>query len=417
MVSWIFFADMRRPFTQHALARRMAPSEKVVVVGEAISVLRSHSIPSFQTRRRPLVGTPSGWDYRPLHWPQELPGLRGVLRRMNRHLLRQELNRLLPGTDRRIACYFEPTEWDLVGTLREALSIYYVTDDLTLTVWGDPFPDQVEEERRLLARVDAIIAVSEVLGQTMRSRVPGRRSIPIHVLPNGYDSGLFNPEKKSHEPAALRPIGRPRVLVAGYVSERIDWEGIIGAAQARPDWTWVFTGPAATGMPEKIERLAGELNLRALPGRFPRLVWLGELGREETPALIAHCEACAIPYRLNRFTLASSPLKAYEYLAMGGAVLSTRIPSLECLGDVVEWVEEGKGESYGAALDRLMAERNPPQVIEKRRGAVRNASWESRAQQFRNMVFGIESIENDKSTNRDDSSSEIEGGKKTCSVL
>ena len=403
MVTWIFFADMQKPHVQWALAKQMARSEKVIVVRHAVSVRRNRCIPPFTERVERVEGFSSCWNYRPLHFPERLPGLGRFLRRMNRRLMRKELDRLSPPPEKRIVCYDLPTEGDWVGKLGEELSLYLATDDLTITVWGDPLPGQLDAEKRLLAKIDGIFCVSQVLIEVLRARLSPDRPVPIHILPNGYDESLFNPEQKHSEPAVLRPIPRPRILVAGYISERIDWEGIKAASKSRPDWTWVFIGPATTGMEERIKHLGNELNQDRPSNRFPRLVWLGDFRLEEVPAFIEHSEVCAIPYRVNTFTQASNPVKAFDYLGMGAAVLSTRIPSLESYGDVMEWVEEGKGESYGAALDRLMAKRNDPQVFEKRRGAVRNDSWQSRAQQFRNIVSGIQSAKNDQPPNRDDS--------------
>ena len=403
MASWIFFADMLRPWTQRALAKQIGQEEKVVVVGQAASVLRNRSLPPFRARHKSVEGSLYCRDYQPLYFPGRLPGVGKLFRDLNQRLLKRELDRLLPPEEERIVFYDQPMEYDLVKSFGEALSIYLALDDLTLTVWGEPFPKQVQAEIRMLGKIDALICVSRVLADTLQSRIPEGRTIPVHVLPNGYDEHLFNLDKSWKEPAALRPIPKPRVLVAGYVSERIDWDGIAGAARARPDWTWVFTGPATTGMPEKIKSLGEKLNQETPSRNFPKMAWLGEFRNEEVPAFITHCDVCAVPYRLNAFTRSSSPLKAFEYLAMGAPVLSTRIPSLESYGDVMEWVEEGEGESYGGALDRLMAKRHHPQVVEKRREAVRNESWENRARQFKKIVSGIQPMEDDRRTTRDDS--------------
>jgi glycosyltransferase involved in cell wall biosynthesis len=389
MASWIFFADMLKPWTQRALAKQIGQEEKVVVVGQAGSVLRNRSLPPFRARHKSVEGALYCRDYRPLYFPGRLPGLGKLFRHLNQRLLKRELDRLLPPEEERIVFYDQPMECDLVKSFGEALSIYLASDDLTLTVWGETFPKQVQAEIRMLGKIDAIICVSRVLAETLQSRIPEGRMIPVHVLPNGYDEHLFNPDKSWKEPAALRPVPKPRVLVAGYVSERIDWEGIAGAARARPDWTWVFTGPVTPGMPEKIKSLGETLNQETPSRSFPKMIWLGEFPNEEVPAFITHCDVCAVPYRLNAFTRSSSPVKAFEYLAMGAPVLSSRTPSLEAYGKVVQWVEEGKGESYAMALDRLAAEgRDRPQV-ENRRFAVREDSWPHRARELKTWTYEI----------------------------
>jgi glycosyltransferase involved in cell wall biosynthesis len=181
-------------------------------------------------------------------------------------------------------------------------------------------------------------------------------------------------------------IPRPVILVAGHVSERIDWDGIRAASQARPEWTWLFVGPADPGLPEKIAAFGRACAFGTFSKSSPFL-WKAPVAVEQMPALIAHCDACAVPYRLNSFTFASSPLKAIEYLAMGSPVLSTRIPALRHCGAAIQWAEQGDGESYARALDKLKFEQRNSSFIEIRRSAVSGDSHESRVDHFLQIVL------------------------------
>ena len=107
----------------------------------------------------------------------------------------------------------------------------------------------------------------------------------------------------------------------------------------------------------------------------------------EIPAWISHSDACAVPYRLNAFTQASHPLKGIEYLAMGAPVLSTRIPSLQHYDGVIEWVNEGDGESYARALDKLTNPSGNQERVRLRQQAVAEDSWGRRVNQFKRVVF------------------------------
>jgi glycosyltransferase involved in cell wall biosynthesis len=266
------------------------------------------------------------------------------------------------------------------------MSVYLAVDDRTLTVQGEPIRGELEDEKRLLAKVDKVICVSEPLAETLKRRLPKDRAIPIHVLPNGYDERLFNPSCSAPEPQILANILKPRILIAGHISERIDWNGILDAARARPEWNWVFIGPTDSGVCEKIDALDESLR-EAGHSHNRRLHYFPPVPVSEVPSLIAHCDVCAIPYRLNPFTLASSPLKGIEYLAMGAPTLSTRIPSLKQYDQAIRWVEEGNGDSYAQALDQLAGERNNPAVIQARRAAVSGDAWADRLRVFRNMVL------------------------------
>jgi glycosyltransferase involved in cell wall biosynthesis len=376
-ISWIFFAAGAKPtFAQWALAERLAEIESVIIVDRPVSLLRDRKAPPLNARCNFLIGVEGCWHYRPLHYPERLPGIGRIFKLKNQRRLQQELNQLLPHDGKRIVCFDSPTQDHLVGKLGEDISIYLAIDDKTLTVWGEPIHGELEAEKRLLSKVDKAVCVSETLAEVLRSRVPNGRTLPLQVLPNGYDERIFDPNKNFAEPTSIADIPRPRILVAGHVSERIDWDGIIGASRLRPQWAWIFVGPADKGMKEKIANTLGEHGFYHPP-----------IPVQDVPAWISHCDACAVPYRLNPFTRASSPLKAIEYLAMGAPVLSTRILSLERYDGAIEWVNEGDGESYAWALDTFVNPSRNKELGPFRQQAVAGDSWGVRVNQFREIVF------------------------------
>ena len=157
------------------------------------------------------------------------------------------------------------------------------------------------------------------------------------------------------------------------MSERIDWDGIAYVMKARPSWNWVFVGPKDTGALDKIKGL--------------NFIWHDLLTHRSIPALIAHADVCAVPYKINDFTRASNPLKAIEYLAMGAPVLSTQIPSLKQYGDAIEWVEEGSGESYLRAIDRLLEKGRQPKYVMQRRKVVANDTLSKKMETFKKIMY------------------------------
>lgn len=375
--SWIFFAAGANVTSiRRALAERITKAEQVIVVDRPVSVLRDRKAPLLKARCNHLPGVEGCWEYRPLHYPERLPGIGRVLKLLNRRHIQRELNQLLLPNAKRIVCYDAPTQEYLAGKLGEDLSIYLAIDDLTITVTGESIKGELDAERKLLPKVHLVICISDVLAQRLRERSPSSEKPPIRVLPNGYDEQIFNPNGNYPEPNVLLRIPRPRILVAGHISERIDWDGIIGASQLRTPWTWVFVGPADQGVQEKIQRDLG------VHGYYHPPIPLTEV-----PAWISHCDACAVPYRLNPFSRASSPLKAMEYLALGAPVLSTKIPSLEGYDGAIEWVNEGDGESYARALDKFTSQSGNQELRLVRLQAVAKDSWKVRVNQFREIVF------------------------------
>jgi glycosyltransferase involved in cell wall biosynthesis len=390
ITAWVFFAAGATTSMRRAIAERLAETEPVIIVDRPVNVLRERIIPPLRLRLEPMQQGKQSWCYRPLYFPTRVPAAGRAFKAWNRCLLASELARLLPSSARKVMCFDSPTQDHLVGRLGEDLSIYLAVDDRTITVWGAPIEGELEAERRLLQKVDQVICVSEPLARSLQERINGGHAPSIEVITNGYDERRFDPDKTWVEPRVLRGIPSPRILVAGHVSERIDWQGIASACRIRPGWRWVFVGPADPHMPEKIGALAAQVPAENGSSAAPGMIWIDRVPVEEVPALIAHSDACAVPYRLNPFSLASSPLKAIEYLAMGAPVLSTRIPSLRCYDGAIRWVNEGDGQSYASALDSLLSRQHNQQDITERHACVRSDSWAQKSRQFRKLALDLQ---------------------------
>jgi glycosyltransferase involved in cell wall biosynthesis len=279
-----------------------------------------------------------------------------------------------------VVCYDSPSQFHLVGSFGEKISVYLAVDDRTVTVTGHPIRGELEAEKKLLSKIDLVVCVSEPLADAIHGRIPNQRALPVHVLPNGYNAQIFDQNRFWPEPTGLKHLSRPRLLVSGHISDRTDWDGIREASRMRPEWIWAFVGFPDTGIQERIFNDLGSKGF-----------WHPPVPIEEVPAWIQHCDVCAVPYRLNRFTLASSPLKAIEYLAMGSPVLSTRIPALQPYGDVIHWVDEGCGRSYALGLDQALSEKRNPDRMKARRLAVSSDSWARKAETFKAIVLNARS--------------------------
>ena len=373
-VSWVFFAlEAHSSCFRRTVAERLSEEESVLIVERFISGLRHPTY--FRLGERFNAKTSSLTSYSYFHTPERIPFVRSFLRSMNQRRLVNEIIELFGHTPT-VVCYDSPAQFHLVGRFQEKVSVYVAVDDRTVTVAGHPIKGELEAEKKLLSKVDLVVCVSEPLADAIHDRIPNQRKVPVHVLPNGYNGRVFDPNRVWPEPTDLKPLPRPRLLVAGHISDRIDWEGIREASRMRPEWTWIFMGLPDPGIPARI-----------FHDLEPQGFWHPPVPLEEVPAWIQNCDVCAVPYRLNRFTLASSPLKAMEYLAMGSPVLSTRIPALQPYGDVIHWVDESWGKSYVLGLDKALEEKTDLIRMKARCTAVSNDSWDKKAETFKAMVL------------------------------
>ncbi len=169
-----------------------------------------------------------------------------------------------------------------------------------------------------------VLPVTEVLaGDVAAAGVPRER---IVVVPNGIDLADF--------PEGLRPAvpdGLAKAeLTLGFVGFVREWHGLDAVVRALAAWQGqprlalqvVGEGPARPG----LERLAAEL------GIAERVRFTGLAPREEIPRLVAGfdiaLQPASVPY--------ASPLKVFEYMAAGCAVVAPDQPNLR------EVLEDGR---------------------------------------------------------------------------
>lgn len=166
---------------------------------------------------------------------------------------------------------------------------------------------------------DVVLPVTEVLAEhVMRCGVPTDR---IVVIPNGINESHFA-RAPSHS-AAQAALGWSGATVLGFTGFVRDWHGVdkvvrwIASPQAPAvaRLLVVGDGPARAD----LEALARSLNVA------DRVRFTGVVPRDQVPALVAAFDVALQP----AVVAYASPLKLFEYLAMGKAVIGPRQPNLE----------------------------------------------------------------------------------------
>ncbi len=153
-----------------------------------------------------------------------------------------------------------------------------------------------------------------------------------HLLPNAYNSRIFRPGVPAARPADLPKGHRIALYVGALWGGWLDWGLVQRAAEALPETRFVFVGD---------HRKEG----RSLPSNC---VFLGLRPQRSLPAYLAHSELAFLPWRANAVTRATSPLKVYEFVAMGLPVVAPAIetlrgiPGVTLAEDHMGFVEEAR---------------------------------------------------------------------------
>lgn len=196
---------------------------------------------------------------------------------------------------------------------------------------------------------DYVLPVTAVLADIVESYGVDKRR--IIVIPNGINADRFG--KPIDVAEAKRALGLQDSLVLGFTGFVRDWHGldkVIDMIAGDPPKTGrhllvVGDGPARDG----LERQAKAL------GISDRVTFTGVIGRDDVARYVAAFDIALQP----AVVAYASPLKLFEYLALGKAIVAPAQPNIaEILTDNSNALLFDPNDANGlpAALDQLCAD-------------------------------------------------------------
>ncbi len=373
----VVFSDdwARHPSSSQHLIRRLLARYRVYwfnTIGtrpprlDLLTVRRgTEKLRGWSRRRRGPVADP-GANPRvvdPVMWPS-FASMLG--RRLNRSLLSRAIAEAVPAPRSKIGVTTLPIVADLVGRVPLARWVYYCVDDLA--EWpGLDRPTLLRMERRLVERVDAVVAVSERLVERMAAL--GREA---SLLTHGVDAPMWS-RPAGETPANLAGIEEPWIVFWGVVDRRLATGWIESLSGSLDRGTILLIGPGNNPDPalESLERV----------------VQTGPLPFTSLPAIAARAGALIMPYADTEATRAIQPLKLKEYLATGRPVIVADLPACREWSDACDVVGAAELFSY-TVLQRLAS--GLPETQADARHRLEGEGWERKAERFERLLWGGE---------------------------
>jgi glycosyltransferase involved in cell wall biosynthesis len=241
-------------------------------------------------------------------------------------------------------------------------------------------------------RADGYVTITKGLAAALASRFGPRASVVVvpdgaRIAPSGRHSGTAQGEPLAPSPPALglRPL---RPVTVAYAGHLYAWKGVDVLLEA------IARVPNVSGLVigghEKETDLA---RLRALATRLgieDRVTFTGHLLPSAVSARIAQADVLALPNRASAIsTHSTSPLKLFEYMAAGKAIVASNLPAIrEVLADEVNalLVAPGDAEAMAAGIRRLASDPALRSRLGGRaRGAAEEYSWDRRAERLETL--------------------------------
>lgn len=275
------------------------------------------------------------------------------------------------------------TQTYFVKRLKPKYLVFHILDD------SFAFPEIKNDSRvlagnklfyqQMMAGSSLVIAVSQSLAEKYAALY--RRE--VQVLKNGVNVAHFNlmedaaapaPEATAAAAAEMTGLSEPVLMYTGSLNSWIDLPLLIKLAEDRPAYSLVLIG-------HHYESSTDTDLWRQLMDK-PNVHWLKSKPYALLPGYLRRAAALLLPRTADEHSLASDPLKLYEYLSTGKPVISTALPAL---GDFREFVHVAGSEDFAGVVDAALQKQNAG-IARRQIAMMEKHSWPARIKELSGLL-------------------------------
>jgi glycosyltransferase involved in cell wall biosynthesis len=213
---------------------------------------------------------------------------------------------------------YEPSYAHALDAIPHRDLVFDLVDDLSAYPYGG---DRDARAAVVEGQVTGIVERSDLLVVTARTLLDryGPRARNAVQVSNGFDARIFSPNGATGPPAALADVPRPILGFIGTIFTFLDFDLLAEVAKAHPDKSLVLVGPVERTAADEFSELA----------KLPNVFHVGPQPQSDIPSYVAAFDVCVNPFATGPAADSVSPLKVYEYLAMGRPVVSVPMKALQ----------------------------------------------------------------------------------------
>lgn len=226
----------------------------------------------------------------------------------------------------------------------------------------------LDGEELLVRQSDLLIVTSQWLMNEMSSR---SKSIALIRNATEYERFAYRPARVFADTERRKVIG-----YYGAIAEWFDVELVRKVAVDHADALVVLVGRDTASAQARLQDL-------------PNVTFVGEVPYAELPYWLYGFDVCLLPFQVIPLTLATNPVKVYEYLSAGKSVVSVDLPEMSQFTGLVELANTP--ESFSAAVSRALADPKAQVALASaRQEFAANQTWAHRAADLDAALMGIQ---------------------------
>lgn len=223
--------------------------------------------------------------------------------------------------------------------------------------------------RYLVKYADIVVCTADKLYYEVKRL----RQNKVYLVPNGSDYNHFRQSKRSLSgPSAFKKITNQGPIIGyfGALAEWFDYDLMNSLVVKNPDLNFVIIGSYFDD------------NLKAL-NKTSNLHYIGVIPYKILPQYASRFDVAIIPFKINKITEATSPIKLFEYMALGKPIVSTNIR--ECRKYKSVLVSRNQDE-FSNNLRKALKLKNDKNYLKILDQEAKKNTWEDRASQLDKII-------------------------------
>ncbi len=225
--------------------------------------------------------------------------------------------------------------------------------------FGNVPPEVISAERALMRESDTLIVTSDWL-----YNIAEHKNRNVSVVRNACEFSHFSPF-----PAVRFQDSKARKIIGyfGAIANWFDCALIAKLSVELPDCLILLIGNDTCGAQEQFSS-------------FKNIKMVGEVSYEKLPYYLHAFDVCILPFQISDLTLATNPVKVYEYLCSGKPIVSVDLPELHGMSELVHLAKDH--QQFADKCKEALQETIDAPVRKERVEFASKQTWAHRAQEF-----------------------------------
>ncbi|SHM49098.1 glycosyltransferase [Rhodanobacter sp. OK091] len=232
--------------------------------------------------------------------------------------------------------------------------------------FADNSVDVLAREHELMRDADLLVVTSDWLYEESGKYNPHRVMIRNACQ---YEHFFKPPAQKFKDDKGRRIIG-----YYGAIAEWFDLDLLEKLAQRFDDCLILLVGADTTGAQQRLRHLSN-------------VEFTGEVSYSTLPHYLHAFDVCLLPFQVIPLTLATNPVKVYEYLSAGKEVVSISLPEIRQFGELVRTGTDHA--SFLHAVNEALTTAPEPAVIARRQQFAAGQTW---AHRVHDLIASVDSL-------------------------